>query len=174
MKNIKTKDITIGGIMLALMSACAFHLNIGSVSYITLQTFFVILIGMILKPIPAALTVCAYLVAGIIGLPIFAGFAGGIGIFSTPTWGFLVSFPIATLIISLSRKLFGEQIWKLVIYGIVATLITYISGSISMNIFFQDYRATWVYMAMYIPFDIVKLVLAIMVGYLFNKRVLHK
>lgn len=173
MSAIKTKDITIGGILLGLMSVFAWKLDLAGVSSITLQTFFVILIGIILKPIPALLTVSVYVVAGIIGLPIFAGFVGGIGIFSTPTWGFLISFPIATIVISLFKELFGGQLWKLVIYGVIATLITYIGGSISLNKIFADYRAVWVYMVMYIPFDIVKMGLAITVGYLFNKRVLR-
>lgn len=174
MKNIKTKDITTGGALLAAMSVCAFSVNIGNVSSISFQTFFVLLIGIVLKPFPAFLTVCAYLLAGFAGLPIFAGFAGGLGIFAGPTWGFLVMFPIGTLIVSLGKQYLGAKLWQVALYCIVASLIFYIGGSISMNKFFVSYQAVWAYMAMYIPFDIVKLVLAVTIGFAFNKRVLKK
>jgi len=64
----------------------------------TLQTFVVLFLGIILGPKVGLLTVSLYLFEGIFGLPVFAGTPEkGIGImyFTGPTMGYLVGFLIA-------------------------------------------------------------------------------
>lgn len=62
---------------------------------ITLQTLAVALTGLVLGPRRGFLAVLLYLVAGFAGLPIFAGGAGGLGVFAKPSIGYLLSFPFA-------------------------------------------------------------------------------
>jgi biotin transport system substrate-specific component len=68
---------------------------------ITLQTFWVFLAGLILGPAWAGVAFVLYLLAGALGLPVFAGAAGGVGNFLDPTGGFLVSFPVAAAVVGL-------------------------------------------------------------------------
>lgn len=65
---------------------------------ITLQTFAVALCGYALGPVSGVLAVTVYLALGALGVPVFAGFSGGFGIFLGMTGGFLWGFlPLAFL-----------------------------------------------------------------------------
>ena len=68
---------------------------------ITLQTLWVFLAGLILGPVWAGVAFVLCLLAGALGLPVFAGAAGGVGNFLDPTGGFLVSFPVAAAVVGL-------------------------------------------------------------------------
>lgn len=68
---------------------------------ITLQTLWVFLAGLILGPVWAGVAFVLYLLAGALGLPVFAGAAGGVGNFLDPTGGFLVGFPVAAVTVGL-------------------------------------------------------------------------
>jgi len=64
----------------------------------TMQTFIVLLLGIVLGPKIALLTVSLYLFQGIFGLPVFAGTPEkGIGFlyFTGPTMGYLIGFLVA-------------------------------------------------------------------------------
>lgn len=62
---------------------------------ITLQTLWVYLAGIVLGPVWAAVSFGTYLLAGLVGLPVFAGGNSGLGVFLGPTGGFLLAFPLA-------------------------------------------------------------------------------
>ncbi|MCO5093288.1 biotin transporter BioY [Bosea sp. (in: a-proteobacteria)] len=60
----------------------------------TMQTFAVTLIGALYGWRLGAVTVVAWLMQGLIGLPVLAG-AGGVAYFVAPTGGYLLAFPFA-------------------------------------------------------------------------------
>ena len=68
---------------------------------ITLQTLWVYLSGVVLGPIWAGFAFLLYLLAGLIGLPVFAGANAGLGVILGPTGGFLIGFPLAAVTIGL-------------------------------------------------------------------------
>jgi biotin transport system substrate-specific component len=68
---------------------------------VTLQTLWVFLAGLVLGPAWGAAAFALYLVAGLLGLPVFAGAAGGVGHLLGPTGGFLVAFPVAAAVVGL-------------------------------------------------------------------------
>ena len=61
----------------------------------TMQTLAVTLVGAMYGWRLGALTVLAWLGAGALGLPVFAGGGGGLLRFAGPTAGYLLAFPIA-------------------------------------------------------------------------------
>jgi biotin transport system substrate-specific component len=65
---------------------------------VTLQTFFVILSGMVLGPFYGALSQIAYVLLGLAGAPIFAK-GGGLGYVLQPTFGYLLGYPLASGIV---------------------------------------------------------------------------
>ena len=66
---------------------------------VTMQTFGVLLIGLLLDPIVAVSTMLLYLVEGALGLPVFAPHGlGGLLQLSGPSAGYLLSYPLAALI----------------------------------------------------------------------------
>lgn len=80
--------------VLAIMPA----IPVGPVAVpITLQTLAVYLTGLVLGGRRGFLAVALYLVVGLVGLPIFSGFRGGIGVLAGPSAGYLIGFPVAAL-----------------------------------------------------------------------------
>jgi biotin transport system substrate-specific component len=74
---------------------------------ITMQTFAVTLTGALLGSRLGAAALIAYLIEGAVGLPFFAGGAGGLGVLLGPSAGYLVSFPAAAFI----TGAFAEHGW---------------------------------------------------------------
>ena len=85
----------------ALTGAGAFiAIPVGPVP-IVLQNIFAVLAGVVLGPVMGGAAVGLYLLAGIIGLPVFAGGTGGIARFAGPTGGFLIGYFLAALVAGL-------------------------------------------------------------------------
>jgi biotin transport system substrate-specific component len=61
----------------------------------TLQTFFILLAGLVGGPRVGFLSIIIYLLMGAVGLPVFANLRGGWDVFLGPTGGYLVAFPLA-------------------------------------------------------------------------------
>ena len=82
--------------LLAVLSQISIPLPTGIP--VTLQTFAVALCGFALGPGLGAAAVGVYLALGAVGIPVFAGFSGGIGSFVGMTGGYLWAFlPMAFL-----------------------------------------------------------------------------
>ena len=75
---------------------------------VTLATLAVSLTAALLSPAMTVIAVALYLAVGALGVPVFSGFAGGVGVLAGPTGGYLVGYlPAATLtsvLISLRRR----------------------------------------------------------------------
>ncbi|MBL5972327.1 MAG: biotin transporter BioY [Candidatus Leucobacter sulfamidivorax] len=89
-------DIALIAVFAALIAVCAIlpAIYVGPVPF-TLQTFAVVLTGMVLGTRRGFLAALLYLAVGAIGLPVFAGGAAGLAPFAGPTVGYLISFPFA-------------------------------------------------------------------------------
>lgn len=120
--NIKIRDITLIGLMTALIVVGAFIKIPFLVVPITLQTLFVFLSALILDKRQAVLSVGVYLIIGLIGIPIFAKGGGPSYIFQ-PSFGYLVGFLFSAYFIALMKE-------KLNIYLVlsVGILVIYIFG----------------------------------------------
>jgi biotin transport system substrate-specific component len=86
------RDITTSALLAALLAASAIiAIPAGPVPF-TLQTLVLVLIALTQRPSRAALTVLAYLLVGFVGLPVFSGMRGGLGVLLGPTGGYLIGF----------------------------------------------------------------------------------
>ena len=68
---------------------------------ITAQSLGIMLCGTVLGAKRGALAVLLFLVLVAIGLPLLSGGRGGLGVFASPTVGFLVGFPVAAFVAGL-------------------------------------------------------------------------
>jgi len=94
-----TRMTVYASLFAALTAAGAFiAVPVGPVP-IVLQNFFVFLSGLLLGGRWGAISVAVYLVAGALGLPVFAGGTGGVGRFVGPTGGYLVGYLPAVCVI---------------------------------------------------------------------------
>jgi biotin transport system substrate-specific component len=103
-KRWDTTDLSLVAVFAALIAALAIlpGIPVGPLGVpITLQTLGVLLAGVVLGPARGAAAVLLYLVAGLIGLPVFSGFSGGFGVLAGPSAGYLVAFPLAAFVAGL-------------------------------------------------------------------------
>jgi biotin transport system substrate-specific component len=91
------RDITTSALLAALLAASAvITVPLGAVP-LTLQTLVLVLIALTQRPARAALTVGAYLAVGLVGLPVFSGMRGGLGVLLGPTGGYLIGFLVGAV-----------------------------------------------------------------------------
>ena len=100
---------------------------------LTLQTFFVVLAALLLRPRWAAASMLCYVALGAIGLPVFAGGKGGAAILAGPTGGYLVAFVIAAYVGSaLAGSASGAArplLWRQVLAAFVMILVIDVIGT---------------------------------------------
>ncbi|NUL45112.1 biotin transporter BioY [Cellulosimicrobium funkei] len=91
-------QVALAGVFAALIAVCAMlpPIPVGGFGVpITLQTFAVMLTGLILGARLGFLSVALYVVVGLVGLPVFSGFNAGFGVLAGPSGGYLLAFPFA-------------------------------------------------------------------------------
>jgi biotin transport system substrate-specific component len=91
-------DLALIATLAAFIAVCAVLPSItvpGMVVPITLQTFGVMLAGVLLGARRGALAVVLYLAVGLAGLPVFAQGTGGLAVLGKPSLGYLLAFPLA-------------------------------------------------------------------------------
>lgn len=77
----------------------------------TLQVLIVLLSGFVLGARYGMLSQVIYLLLGLSGLPVFSG-GGGIGYIMSPTFGYLLSYPVAAYVVGVvSRKEVVTVLW---------------------------------------------------------------
>lgn len=71
---------------------------------ITLQTFAVMLTGLVLGPVRAPVAVLVYLLIGFVGFPVFSRGQSGLQVLAGPSAGYLVAFVVAALVVGLLAR----------------------------------------------------------------------
>ena len=105
--------ISTGAALVAVCSQLA--VPVGSVGVpVTLQTFAVLLVGLVLGPVRGAAALGLYLLVGAVGFPVFALGSGGLGVITGPTAGYLLAFPLAAFAAGAVRQGFGGRRWPAV------------------------------------------------------------
>ena len=124
---------------------------------ITLQTFFVLLTGLVLPVKASALATVTYMALGLIGLPIFSG-GGGLGYILMPNFGFIIGFVLASVIMSVvAEKLKKRAFWQYFTISLLGVSIIYIIGILYFafitNVYNKsDYSAIWFIQTVFLPF----------------------
>lgn len=130
---------------------------------LTLQTLFNLLAGMTLGSIMGASSQIIYVLLGVIGLPVFAGFKAGIGILFGPTGGFLLGFIISAFIVGKIMELKNEKnIFYYLLAGLTGTMIIYTIGVTQLSLVtgIGIKKAITVGMLPFLPGDILKVIAA--------------
>lgn len=90
---------------------------------ITLQTLFVLLSGAMLGARTGALSQSIYLTMGAFGIPLFAGTAAGLAVFSGPTGGYLLGFLPAAFLVGRLISKNSTFVWQLSVFALGSLLI---------------------------------------------------
>ena len=123
---LKAFLVVIGSLLLA--TSAQFKIPLYPVP-VTGQTLVVLLIGMVYGPRLGGVTIAAYLLQGVIGLPVFAGGAFGIATLFGPTGGYLGGFLIAAIVMGiLAERGMGRGIVSTVIAMMIGNVVIYVAG----------------------------------------------
>lgn len=125
---LNTKDYAIMGLCTALMAICAW-ITIPAAVPFTMQTFAVFLTTGLLGGKRGTIVVLVYLLLGAVGLPVFSGFAGGLGYMMGVTGGYLIGFVFIGLIMWLFEKLRGFDRKTLIISMVLGLIACYAFGT---------------------------------------------
>ncbi|MEO0147176.1 MAG: biotin transporter BioY [candidate division WOR-3 bacterium] len=101
---------------------------------ITLQTLILILTILSLGKM-AYIPVLAYITEGALGLPVFAGWTGGIWKLLGPTGGYILGFLVSSLIVGYMWEILGKREKFIIPLGFLVHLIIYFFGVIQLSIF---------------------------------------
>ncbi len=138
----------------------------------TMQTFAITLAAIILGAKLSTISSLIYILLGAIGLPVLAGFSGGISKFVGPTGGFLISFPIMAFIIGYAVDHRNAFKGAFVVGLIAGTVVNYIVGIAMFCILTQSSVAVGFTACVlpFIPTAIIKAILAALIGFPIRKR----
>lgn len=125
----KTHDMVYIGIFAVLIAICSW-ISIPAAVPFTLQTMGVFLSVGILGGKRGTLAVLVYLLLGAVGIPVFAGFSGGIGVFLQSSGGYLAGFLLSALLMWGMEKLLGRSTVILGISMVLGLLVCYAAGTI--------------------------------------------
>ncbi|MGX7364638.1 biotin transporter BioY [Aerococcus suis] len=117
-----TKRFVLLAFLLALLIICA-QLTIPILTIpITLQSFAIMMIGLVTRPTEALIVTITYVFIGLLGFPVFAGGSGGFQILLSPSFGFLMSFPLMSVAISSCHHQRPHQLWLSLLCGVAINL----------------------------------------------------
>ncbi|MCI9217707.1 biotin transporter BioY [Lachnospiraceae bacterium 42-17] len=132
----------------------------------TMQTFAVTLAAVVLGAKKGALSAFVYILLGAVGLPVLAGFTGGIQYFAGPTGGFLISFPLMAFVIGLGVDRFREVKGGFILCLIGGTIVNYVIGVLMFCLLMDSSVMTAVSACVlpFVPTAVIKAVLASVIG----------
>lgn len=100
---MKTKDIVKTALCTAVLVISSWICIPTAVPF-TLQTMGVFLALSVLGGKKGTVSILIYILCGIIGLPVFSGFRGGLSVISGPTGGYITGFIIIGLVLCIAEK----------------------------------------------------------------------
>ena len=100
----------------AIITVCA-QIQIPMTVPFTLQTLGIFMAAAMLGWKRGLISVAVYVLLGAIGVPVFAGFSGGIGVLGGPTGGYIIGF-------------LGRKLWVLAVSMVAGLAVCYLFGTI--------------------------------------------
>ncbi len=166
---MNVRQIARAGVFVALLTVASWvSVPLGPVPF-TLQTMVLALLPAVLDATTACAAVGVYLLLGALGLPVFAGFGGGIASIAGPTggflWGFLLGAAVAGVI---ARALAGRvrRFARVLLADIAMLAVAYACGTAQLMIVAQLDLVPALMLAV-VPFivpDAIKLVVGARIG----------
>ena len=127
-KKLKALDLAYIGIFTAIIAVCSW-ISIPTTVPFTLQTMAVFLALGMLGGRNGFFSVLAYILLGAVGVPVFAGFKGGIAALLGNTGGYIVGFLLLAGVYWFMTSLLGNKIYIKAIAMVLGLLVCYAFGT---------------------------------------------
>lgn len=172
MRKNKTKELVLCALFVALIAVGAFIKIPVPVVPFTLQLLFTMLAGLLLGGKIGALSVCAYIFMGLIGLPVFAE-GGGFAYILKPSFGYIIGFAVASYVTGVIANQVSNPGYKRLLAANFAGLgIVYLFGMVYYYLMSNFYLGTPIGLwplflycfLLAVPGDIVLCILGVFLG----------
>lgn len=166
MKKTTLYNMTECALMAALMCVlCPLSVPIGPIP-ISLSILVILITVVVLGTWRALVSYTVYLLLGAVGIPVFSGFQGGLAKLAGPTGGYLVGFWLMILIGGIIMEACRRNLWLTMLGMVVGVAADYVLGTAWF--IFQTgstlAHALEVCVYPFIPFDLAKIVIAVVFG----------
>lgn len=125
----KTLDIAYIGMFVAVITICSW-ISIPLEVPFTLQTFAVFVTIALLGTKRGLLAIITYILLGAIGVPVFAGFSGGLSALFGTTGGYIIGFIFSALVTGLIISHFGKKVYVQAIAMVLGLIVCYAFGTV--------------------------------------------
>ncbi len=163
----RIRNLCFAALFAALIAVCTWITVPGAVPF-TMQTFAIMAAVGLLGTRRAFLSTLLYLALGCVGLPVFSGFRGGIGVLAGPTGGYLVGFLFSALVAGLLIDRFGDGVLSLFLSMCAGVAVCYLFGTAWFYILTLSGGGNTAILVIlskcvfpFIPFDLAKIALAV-------------
>lgn len=160
------KDLVFTAMFAAVIAVCSIiSIPIGAVP-VTLQTFAICLSAAVLGWKRGTLSVFIYILIGAVGLPVFAGLKGGVGVLAGPTGGYIIGFIPAAVLIGLVAEKTARKLLPLSLSMTGGVLICYAVGTVWFMVVTGRgiAEALMLCVVPFLIFDAVKIALAVLLS----------
>lgn len=163
---MKTKDITLSGFGILLISICAqITIQLPLIPF-TLQMFAITLIALLFNRKNVFFTLISYLLLGMFGLPVFSGFKGGFQVVLSPSFGFLLGFILYGYLLSTSsssnqtKHIYLRFIRSYIAFYLLSLCIVALNFTYILKIQLDSLKFVSLYWFTFIPTDLLSVGLA--------------
>ena len=180
MKNSNALKISLAAMFAAVISISGFFkIPLGPVP-VVLQNVVCLLCAVLTGGILAATPVALFLVAGLIGLPVFSGGTSGLAVFAGPTGGFLIGYLTGSIMAGIiagtpsveEKKITSKTVVKITVAVLAGLVLMYIPGVIHFSKWAEHFakvpenttafkHTLKVCVLPFIPGDIIKSIIAV-------------
>ncbi|POH58577.1 BioY family transporter [Arthrobacter glacialis] len=174
-KRWSAMDLSLIAVFAALLAASIAvpGVNVGPLGVaITLQTLVVSLCGLVLGFGRGTAAVGLYILLGLIGLPIFSGFRAGPAVLASPSAGYIIGFIFGVAVVGLLATWALRRRWRaaaLFAAAMAGTVVIHASGIVGFVIKGMSLPTAIAADAIYLPGDIIKNVLAVVIALSLHK-----
>ncbi len=169
-KGFQTMDLAYVAVCAALMAVCSW-ISIPATVPFTLQTFAVFCTLGLLGGKRGTAAILVYLLLGALGVPVFAGFSGGIGILFGTTGGYLLGFILMGLVYWIGEQMSRDSRGVRIVSMILGLLLCYAFGTAWFMLVYARQSGAialgtalaWCVVPFLLP-DLVKLALALLLS----------
>ncbi|MDR2655073.1 MAG: biotin transporter BioY [Oscillospiraceae bacterium] len=128
-KKIRTADLALCALFVALSAVFSWiSIPVGPVP-INLALIAVFTAGGLLGTLWGTISELTFVLLGLTGLPVFAGFTGGPGRLAGPTGGYILAYIICAFVVGFICEKFGRKIIALIPAMILGLALCYLFGS---------------------------------------------
>lgn len=124
----RTLDTVYIALFAVIMAVCAW-ISIPTTVPFTMQTFGVFIAMGLLGGRRGTVSILVYILLGAVGIPVFSGFSGGVGILFGTTGGYIIGFLGSALVYWGITKLLGTKPWVMILGMVLGLLVCYAFGT---------------------------------------------